>query len=55
MAKKTTKLHFAKVDRFNSALANFNEKLQGKYVKSGDDNRFPQYLIELYNRSAIHV
>ena len=55
MAKKTTKLHFAKVERFNSALANFNEKLQGKYVKSGDDNRFPQYLIELYNRSAIHA
>ena len=55
MAKKETKLHFAKVERFSHALANFNEKLHGHYVKSGDDNRFPQYLIELYNRSAIHA
>lgn len=54
MAKKETKLHFAKVEKLSHALPNFNEKLQGKYVKSGDDNKFPQYLIELYNRSAIH-
>ena len=55
MAKNKNKMHFAKVERFSQPLANFNEKLQGHYVKSGDDNRFPQYLIELYNRSAIHA
>ena len=55
MAKKQNKMHFAKVERFNSEQVNFQEKIQGKYVKSGNDNRFPQYLIELYNRSAIHA
>ena len=55
MAKKTEKLHFAKVERFNRPLASFNEKLQGKYVKSGNDNQFPYYLINLYNRSSIHA
>jgi hypothetical protein len=55
MAKNKNKMHFAKVERFNSEQVNFQEKVQGKYVKSGNDNRFPQYLIELYNRSAIHA
>ena len=55
MAKKQNKMHFAKVERFNSEQVNFQEKIQGKYVRSGNDNRFPQYLIELYNRSAIHA
>ena len=55
MAKNTNKMHFAKVERFNSEQVNFQEKIQGKYVKSGNDNRFPQYLIDLYNRSAIHA
>ena len=36
MAKKETKLHFAKVERFNHALANFNEKLHGHYVMDRD-------------------
>ena len=55
MAKNKNKMHFAKVERFNSEQVNFQEKIQGKYVKSGNDNRFPQYLIDLYNRSAIHA
>ena len=55
MAKKETKLHFSKVERFSVPQVSFQEKLQGKYVKSGTDNQFPQYLIELYNRSAIHA
>ena len=54
MAKKTEKLHFAKVDRFSTPMISFSEKLQGKYVKSGNDNQFPYYLIDLYNRSSIH-
>ena len=54
MAKKTEKLHFAKVERFSTPMASFHEKLQGKYVKSGNDNEFPYYLIDLYNRSSIH-
>jgi len=54
MAKKTDKLHFSKVERFSQPLVSFNEKLQGKYVRSGNDNEFPYYLINLYNRSSIH-
>ena len=43
MAKKTDKLHFSKVERFSQPLVSFNEKLQGKYVRSGNDNEFPYY------------
>ena len=51
----TKKFHFAKLERFASPWLSYKEKADGKYVKSGDDNQFPQHLIELYNRSSIHA
>ena len=32
----------------------FSEKSNGDYIKYGDDNLFPQYLVELYNGSSTH-
>lgn len=57
MAKNnnTRKMHFAKLERFQTPLLSYKEKSDGKYVRSGDDNNFPQHLIELYNRSSIHA
>ena len=55
MATKNKKLHFAKLQRFNSPWVSYKEKADGKYVKSGEDNNFPQHLIELYNKSSIHA
>ena len=51
----TNKFHFAKLERFAAPWLSYKEKADGKYVKSGDDNQFPQHLIELYNRSSIHA
>lgn len=53
MAKKNKKFTFKQVQRFNKHVRNI-EKAQGKYIKSGDDNQFPQYLIDLYNRSSLN-
>lgn len=49
------KIHFTKFQRFNSPWISYNEYNEGKYVKSGEDNQFPQHLIELYNKSSIHA
>ena len=54
MANKQNKMHFSSVQKFALPVANWREKSTGDYVKSGNDNRFPQYLINLYNRSSIH-
>ena len=48
------KLHFAKIQRFNDHRVTAKEKKDGKYIKYGEDNRFPEYLIKLYNQSSIH-
>lgn len=55
MKNEKNKIHFKKVERFNTPWADYREKKHGDYVKSGEDNRFPNYLIELYNRSSIHA
>jgi len=55
MKKENKKIHFKKVDRFSTPWADFKEKKHGDYVKSGEDNRFPNYLIDLYNKSSIHA
>jgi hypothetical protein len=55
MDKKQNKIHFAKVQRFSHKRLSYKEKAQGKYVKSGNDNLFPQHLISLYNDSSIHA
>ena len=49
------KLHFKKIERFNSPRLSYKEKKEGDFVKSGDDNQFPQHLIRLYNQSSIHA
>lgn len=54
MAKEKKKLTFKQVQRFNNHIVRNVEKNSGKYIKSGDDNQFPQYLIDLYNRSSLN-
>lgn len=58
MDKKTKnqKLSFAAIPRDNYKMRNKKEKYgdNGKYVKFGEDNKFPDYLIELYNNSSVH-
>lgn len=49
------KFHFSKFKRFSSPWLSYKEKSDGKYIKSGDDNQFPEHLIELYNKSSIHA
>lgn len=34
---------------------NWNEKHNKEYVKNGEDNLFPNHLIEMYNRSSVHA
>jgi len=55
MKDTNKKIHFKKVERFSTPWADFKERKHGDYVKSGDDNRFPNYLIDLYNKSSIHA
>ena len=49
------KQHFASIQRFQSNRVSYKEKANGEIVKSGENNLFPQYLIELYNQSSIHA
>ena len=49
------KFIFSKIKRFSKPWLSYKEKFDGKYVKSGDDNKFPDHLIELYNKSSIHA
>jgi hypothetical protein len=50
-----SKFHFSNIKRFSSPWKSSKESVNGKYVKSGEDNIFPQHLIELYNQSSIHA
>ena len=54
MGTRTKTVHFGKINRFQGAKVANYESTHDKYVKSGNDNKFPQTLIELYNDSAIH-
>ena len=49
------KFIFSKIKRFSKPWVSYKEKTDGKYVKSGNDNKFPEHLIELYNKSSIHA
>ena len=49
------KFTFSKIKRFSKPWVSYKEKTDGKYVKSGNDNKFPEHLIELYNKSSIHA
>ena len=55
MAKEIKKSHFSTVQRFQSDWLSYTEGNGDHYVKSGQDNLFPQNLINLYNRSSIHA
>lgn len=49
-------LKFHKINLQNSHKWNYQEKIKdGEFVKAGDDNKFPQHLINLYNRSSVHA
>lgn len=54
MAKEKKKLTFKQVQTFNNRVVRNVEKNSGKFIKAGDDNQFPQYLIDLYNRSSLN-
>ena len=49
------KQHFSSIQRFHSTWTTNKEKVSKEMVKAGSDNLFPQYLIELYNKSSIHA
>ena len=52
-AKKFT---FKTFDRTVAKKQDFKEYRRGDvYVRSGEDNQFPNYLIGLYNRSSVHA
>ena len=52
---RSKKVHFSKIQQFSHDRISHNETVNGKYVKSGQDNLFPQHLIALYNDSSIHA
>lgn len=52
---RKNKVHFSKIQRFSHDRISHKEDTDGKYVKSGKDNLFPQHLIALYNDSSIHA
>jgi hypothetical protein len=49
-----TKFNFNSIQR-NRYTPTSNVEIGGKYVKYGVDDKYPQYLLELYNSSAIHA
>jgi hypothetical protein len=55
MAKQKQKMHFGSIERFHTPIRRKLEKSDGKYIKSGEDNLFPQYCIDLYNRSTLNA
>ena len=54
MATRTNKVHLSRIETFSNKRLSYKEKKDKKYIKSGDNNLFPQKLIELYNNSSIH-
>jgi len=55
---KNQKFTFKKI--LNSTLRQFNydenkKNKNDKYVKNGEDNMFPQHLIEMYNKSSVNA
>ena len=55
MAEKNKKFTFHTIPASNKANYNWKEKNGSEFVKNGEDNAFPQQLIEMYNRSSIHA
>ncbi len=56
MKNKENKSHFASISREKYKKNNSREKKgDNKFIKFGEDNQFPSYLIHLYNNSSIHA
>lgn len=53
--EKNRKMTFKRIQKFNNDWVSYHEKKDGKYIKYGRDNSFPEYLIKLYNQSSIHA
>jgi len=50
------KINFSKVTPYKLREFSYKESnRESKYVKNGNDNNFPQTLIDLYNRSSVHA
>jgi hypothetical protein len=49
------KMTFKKIQKFSNDWVSYKERKDGKYIKYGDNNEFPDYLIKLYNQSSIHA
>lgn len=52
--ERKNKVMLTKIHKFENSWLSYQEQKDGKYVKSGNDNLFPQHLIELFNKSSIH-
>lgn len=49
------KISFASISKPSYVKKYSSEKREHKYIKFGEDNQFPSYLIDLYNHSSIHA
>lgn len=54
---KQNKLSFSAIKKPHYTMKSKDEMSgnNGKYIKFGEDNKFPDYLIDLYNNSSIHA
>ena len=53
-AKENLKLKFSSIQSSQYSLRTKGEHKDAKYIKFGADNKFPDYLIDLYNNSSTH-
>ena len=49
------KVTFKAIERFKHSWQDYREHRKDEYVRSGEDNYFPHYIIDLYNRSSVHA
>lgn len=49
------KVTFRAIERFKNSWQDYKEHRKDEYVRSGEDNFFPHYIIDLYNRSSVHA
>ena len=49
------KIQFSNIKRDSYSTRYSSEKKDKKFIKYGDDNQYPNYLIDLYNHSSIHA
>ena len=52
--KKKMSFHTIPINS-NRKEFNWKEKYSKEYIKNGEDNLFPNHLIEMYNRSSVHA